>query len=134
MTAARGIVEKLIRWFGCIVIVSAAPVILKWLDLLWDSKPVSRCILLGDGELFIVACALAGAGIAETFGLGKLKPLPLAAGVGCVLSVLGTAYAYSHFKNPDHNPLIAANWSIGFFAFTLLAATICVLFGPLGKR
>lgn len=126
--------SKLIRWLGCIVLVSAAPVILKWLSLIWDSKPHNRCIVLGDGELFIIACALAGAGIAETFGLGKLKPLPLTAGIGCVISVLGTAYAYAWFKNPGHDPLVAANWSLGFFAFTLLTATICVLFGPLGRR
>jgi len=126
--------SKFIRWTGCIVLVSAAPVLLKWLDLVWDNKTVNRCILLGDGELFIIACALAGAGIAETFGLGKLKPLPLTAGVGCILSVLGTAYAYGHFKTPGHDPLMAANWSLLFFLFTWLAATICVLFGPLGRR
>lgn len=125
---------KLIRWTGCIVVISLAPILLKWLDLLWDGQPVSKCILLGDGELFIIACALAGAGIAETFGLGKLKPLPLASGIGCVISVMGTAYAYDHFKRQGHDPLTAANWSLLFFAFTLIAATVCVLFGPLGKR
>jgi hypothetical protein len=125
---------KLVRWFGCIVFISAAPIILKWLDLIWDNKAWNRCIILGDDELFIIACALAGAGLAETFGFGKLKILPLTAGIGCVISVLGTAYAYSHFKTPGHDPLMAANWSHYFFAFTLLAATICVIFGPLGKR
>src|SRR5438034_6909053 len=123
--------SKFLRWTGCIVVISAAPVILRWADLAWDTKPFDRRILLGDGELFIVACALAGAGIAETFGLGKLKPLQLLAGIGCVISIFGTAYAYSHFKTPGHDPLVAANWSLAFFAFTLLSATICVLFGPL---
>jgi len=110
-------IDKLIRWFLCIVFFSAAPVLLRWFDLASDHSCllcVSRSVLLGDGELFIVACALAGAGIAETFGLGKLKPLQLLAGIGCVISIFGTAYAYSHFKTPGHDPLVAANWSLAF--------------------
>jgi hypothetical protein len=126
--------SKFVRWTVCIVIVSGAPILFKLLDLIWDDKPLNRCVLLGDGELFIVACAMAGAGIAETFGLGKLKPLPLTAGLGCILSVGATAYAYSHFKMPGHNPLTAANWSLIFYGITWLASTICVLFGPMGKR
>jgi len=126
--------NKLIRWFLCIVFFSTAPVLLRWFDLASDHKTVDKCILLGDGELFIITCALAGAGIAETFGLGKLKPLPLLAGLGCVISVFGTAYAYSHFKIPGHDPFVIANWSMAFFGFTLLSATICVLFGPTAKR
>src|SRR5437763_6245467 len=89
--------SKFIRWIICIVVVSSAPVLFKWLDLIWYENEVTRVLLIGDGELFLITCALAGAGIAETFGFGKLKPLPLTAGLGCILSVGGTSYAYNHF-------------------------------------
>src|SRR5207245_109425 len=126
--------RRLVRWLGCIVLISLAPVLLKCLDLLWDKKDITRPVLLGDGELFIIACAIAGAGIFETYGLVKLKNVTLTAGIGCFLCSLVTAYAYGRFRYHDHDPLVAANWSMAFFAVTLLAATICVLLGPQAKR
>ena len=122
-------------WMGCTVVVSTAPVLVNWIGRFLDGQNITKEILLGDGELFLIACALAAAGLGDALFAGKLRGVPLLAAIGCVLAVGGTASAYTHLQSESHHSLAAtADASIFAFIFTVAASTVCVIMADARRR
>ena len=99
-----------------------------------DGSPVNMQILLGDGELFLIACALAAAGLGDVLGI-ELKNWALLAAIGCIISAINTAWAYSHLHGPGHHsPGAIIAMSAISFALTLVASTVCVIVSDKSRR
>jgi hypothetical protein len=128
MNTTTGVVRvKLARWICFTVLISLGPVLLDSFGLVLGKKAVSIEILLGAGQLFLIACSLAAAGIGELMGLGFRRATPVVAGWGCFLSAMGSAFAYAFIQNTKSDPKIAAYCSIITFLLTVTAATSCAV-------
>jgi hypothetical protein len=117
----------LLRWLGCTVLFSTAPILWNLWGRYLDGREITLTALLEHGELFLIACPLAAAGLGEVLG-ARLTAWPLLAAIGCAVSVAGTAWAYSHLQAPGyHAPQATVHSSIVSFTVTLFASTVCVI-------
>jgi hypothetical protein len=126
--------RRLLLWIGCTVVISISPIVWRWGGLFLDGRAVDTRILFGDGELFLIACALAAAGLGDVLGI-KLNNWALLAAMGCVFSAINSAWAYSHLHGPgEHPPDAVVRASLISFALTVAASTVCVLVSDKSRR
>ena len=126
--------RKLARWLGFTVAISLAPILFNLLGRAFDGKPFGIRVLLGKGELFLVACALAAAGIGEIVGRGVKRGTPIAAGGGCFLSAMTSSFCFAYVQHGGtHKTEIVAYFSLALFVATVVAATMCIMI-PYDKR
>jgi hypothetical protein len=120
--------ERLVRWIAFTVLISIAPILFNFLGRLFDGKPVGIQILLGGGELLLIACSLAAAGIGEIVGRRVKSGTPIAAGGGCFLIAMTSSFSFAYLQHGDkHNTVLAAYFSLVLFVLTVVAATMCIM-------
>ena len=103
-------VAKAVKWLFVGLVIGLAPIGLKALFIRTDEKDVTQTLLLGEGELFLVAAGLAAAGIGDLLfeikAPGTTVPSPVVqlmravAGVmAAIVALAGAAIYGSHWND-----------------------------------
>jgi hypothetical protein len=124
---------RLLRWILFSVFVSLIPLLLHWVVLLGQEKPLSGVwtAVLAHGELLLISTAIAADAIGDMVASGLRNEVgKVLAGGGCVLSLLFAAlwYATNATMMDMGQPVkaqIMAEGSVAIFVMTVLAGGSC---------
>jgi hypothetical protein len=135
------IAQKLLLWTLYTVLFSLVPVILKVLVIKIQQNSTNWSLLLGDGELAIIATALAAASMGEVFSSGQsahqfLKGVAcwttlVCAATGCVLFIL--AQDAIGKRLPTNWELMAMLSSV-VYVLSIATGGFCLLVSKLGPN
>lgn len=135
---------KLLRWITFGVIISLVPILLVYLDLLFEKKPITIENLIGHGELIVITWVLTAGALGELIGSPAAHPFAKIL-FGCI-AVIVIIVAVYFFGVVAHAEILATNataapaklaaeqkvativsYSVWFFAFSLVPSAICIL-------
>ncbi len=127
--ARRSVWTRLLQWTLFAVLLGISSVVLKWAVTVIRGDAIQLDKLLGDGELFIVAVALAGAALSDIVEAKANHAIrQTAAFVAVICIMVGAAlYAIPQYgpKPPERN--VAVSSVVLFVSAVLAGATGVIL-------
>lgn len=132
------ILTRLTRWLLFTVAVALVPFAFFWVRATHRGAPAGLADVVGNGELYLVAAAIAAAGIGELAGTRRRHPLTLLTATGVTLLVLlwsallfadtAAARVPANGANapPPTDPSAVAAMSTWVVAAAVLSGGICV--------
>jgi hypothetical protein len=134
--------KRLSLWVLFTVFFSLVPLAFKWLMIRVDKNTANWTVLLGDGELAIIATALAAASIGEIVSGGQAMRQWLgqfACGNSLVCAVSGCGL-FVLAANSTSKDLGSTDWrlmailSIVLYSLTVVTGGTCVVISQLGNN
>jgi hypothetical protein len=127
------IIAKTLKWLLVGLIVGLAPVWLKAIFIAADEQKITRQLLLGDGELFLVAAGLAAAGIGDLLFEVKAPGAPaptvgmqLMRGVAGFTALL-IAFVAAGIYGSHYSDAAVTTTYINYSMFAIATAAVCGL-------
>ncbi|MCI0524016.1 MAG: hypothetical protein L0Y75_02035 [Acidobacteria bacterium] len=127
------VIEKLTLWVVFNVLIALLPFLFRFIGSKFAGRPMDWKTILSDGELLLVASAVAAGAIGELVAKGKnIVILRVLVGGGCVICLTLSSLLYAFIKAqpvtsvpPDTSAIFS--YSIGLFIRTFLAGTGCII-------
>lgn len=82
------VLTRLVRWLLFTVAVALVPFAFFWVRAAQRGEPAGLADVLGGGDLYLVAAAIAAAGVGDVIATAKRHPVPLLVATGLAVVVL----------------------------------------------
>lgn len=97
--ALESVIEKLLLWIVFNVIIALLPFFSRGMAASLNGKAVNWQGILSDGELFLVAAAIAGGALGDLLLSGSKRRMPkIVVGGGCVVCVMLACFLYAYVR------------------------------------
>ena len=127
------IIKKLTLWILFNVLVALLPFVFRYLGATFSGRLANWENILSDGELLLVAAAVASGALGDLIASNQEDVLPrLVVGGFCLLSLLLSSLCYAFVKALGDlaiglNPVAIYQWSLIIFISAFTTGTGCVI-------